>query len=95
MSLESARACVEKLNTDPSFGRSLVEAKDDDARKQMMQEAGFDFSKVEFEQVSGEGKRELSESELDSVAGGLAVTAAAVAAAAAPAAAPAAAGAIP
>ncbi|MBN2439444.1 MAG: Nif11-like leader peptide family natural product precursor [Deltaproteobacteria bacterium] len=81
MSIESAKACVEKLKSDPSLGRSLVAAKNDEARKQIMQQAGFNFTKQEFMQALGTAsgnKGELREEELDTISGGMVPAATAV-----------------
>ncbi len=70
MSVESAKAFVEKFNADEAFRKSLDDAADDAARQQAAKDAGFDFTKDDLKTVTGEKKGELSEAELESVAGG-------------------------
>ena len=66
MSIESAKAFVEKMKTDQDFAKKVNTCKDSDARHSLVKSAGFDFTAEELKKV----KSELSESDLDSVAGG-------------------------
>ncbi|MCP4289400.1 MAG: Nif11-like leader peptide family natural product precursor [Gammaproteobacteria bacterium] len=66
MSIESAKAFVERMNTDDDFRKELDEKSSGEDRMQFVKANGFDFSKEEFEQV----KSELSEGELESLSGG-------------------------
>ncbi len=66
MSIESAKAFVERMNTDDDFRKELDEKSSGEDRMQFVKANGFDFSKEEFEQV----KSELSEGELEKVPGG-------------------------
>lgn len=66
MSIESAKAFIEKVKTDAEFAKKVKECKDAEARKSFAQAAGFDFTKAEIEQVGSE----LSDEQLDAVAGG-------------------------
>jgi predicted ribosomally synthesized peptide with nif11-like leader len=72
MSIEQAKAFIEKLGSDENLLNQVNSAGNDDARMQLAKAAGFDFTADEFnsviDQLSGE---ELSEEDLDSVAGGL------------------------
>jgi predicted ribosomally synthesized peptide with nif11-like leader len=76
MSMESAKACIAKLKSDPAFGKSLEAAKTDAERIAFMKKAGFDFTKDEFKQAvkAAKGKSELSEKDLAKVAGGTSAT---------------------
>ncbi len=71
MSVEQAKAFIEKLNSDETFRSQIAGAGSDEARLQTAKEAGFEFSTEELtsviDQFTGE---ELSEEELDAVAGG-------------------------
>lgn len=67
MSIESAKAYVERMKTDKEFARSIVEAKDAEKRNQIIKSAGFDFTKEHFDSVVSE----LSEDEVDTISGGM------------------------
>ena len=66
MSMESARAFTARMKTDQDFARQVRECKDAEARMAFVRKAGFDFTTAEIQQAGGE----LSDSELDKVAGG-------------------------
>lgn len=66
MSIESAKAYVEKFKADGEFAKKVMACKDKEERKAFVKEAGFDFTAEEIKQVG----TELSDSELDAVAGG-------------------------
>jgi predicted ribosomally synthesized peptide with nif11-like leader len=72
MSVEQAKAFIEKLGSDENLLNQVYSAGNDDARMQLAKAAGFDFSADEFNSVIDQlGGEELSEDELDRVAGGL------------------------
>lgn len=66
MSVESAKVFMEKMKTDQDFAKKVMECKDAEARKALVKAEGFDFSAEELKEVGAE----LSDSELDAVAGG-------------------------
>lgn len=66
MSIESAKKFLERLNTDEDFAKKVTAFKDADARMKFVKSEGFDFTAEEISSL----KRELSDEELDSVAGG-------------------------
>ncbi len=73
MSVQSAKALVEKLKADPEFGKQLEQEENIDKRVEIMKDAGFDFSKEEFRQAVMEmssDSGELSDDDLAAVAGG-------------------------
>ena len=90
MSVQSAKDFVAKVKGDKSIADSLGSAADDDARRKIAADAGFDFTKAEMsEALSAGGSKQLSDADLDTVAGGSSaswVTGAAVGGAAAAAA---------
>lgn len=65
MSVESAKAYVERMKTDEEFNKKVKECKDSEARMAFVKEAGFDFTSEEIKELGGE----LSDSDLDAVAG--------------------------
>lgn len=66
MSIESAKACIERIKTDEDFAKKVIECKDAEARTAVVKAAGFDFTAEELQAW----RDELSDDELDSVAGG-------------------------
>ena len=73
MSVQSAKSLVEKLKSDPAFGKQLEQEENPDKRVALMKNAGFDFTKEEFRQAVMEmssDSGELSDSDLAAVAGG-------------------------
>lgn len=68
MSIESAKAFIEKVKNDESFKNKLGELKDGQARLEFAKKAGFDFSANDIEKVKAE--QGLTDEELDGVAGG-------------------------
>ncbi|MGE4273574.1 MAG: Nif11-like leader peptide family natural product precursor [Desulfitobacterium sp.] len=66
MSIESAKAFMEKMKTDQDFAKKVMAAKDAEERRVLVKEAGFDFSAEELKDLGDE----MSDSELDAVAGG-------------------------
>lgn len=65
MSIQSAKLFIEKIKTDEGFAKKVKEFKDADARMAFVKNAGFDFTVEEIKGIQGE----LSDDELDSVAG--------------------------
>jgi len=70
MAIESAKAFIERMRTDASFRESIRKAKDKKERWMLINEAGFNFTKEEFEQAKAELAGQLSEEELELVSGG-------------------------
>ncbi len=72
MSKESAQAFLELLKTDKDLAKKMAEVKSDDEAMAAIKAAGdFDFSKEEWLAVVREVKgQELSEEDLEKVAGG-------------------------
>lgn len=66
MSIESAKAFIERMNTDEEFAKKVTACKDAAARMAYIKDEGFDFTVAEITTVKGE----LSDEELDLVAGG-------------------------
>lgn len=69
MSIESAKAFLEKWKTDEDFAKQVNECKDAASRKAFVNAAGFDFTKAEIDEATSQ----LSDEQLDSVAGGCGV----------------------
>lgn len=65
MSVESAKAFIEKMKTDEGFAKKIKECSDNEARMAFAKESGFNFT---VEEIKLEG--ELSDDDLDAVAGG-------------------------
>ena len=65
MSIESAKAYIERVKTDEEFRDRVKSAEDKEARLALVKAEGFDFSVEDLSVVTGE----LSEEELDGVAG--------------------------
>ena len=68
MSLESARAYIEKMREDGGFREKVKGASSPEEKGKMIQEAGFEFTQEELKQAAEEIP--LSDDELESVAGG-------------------------
>ncbi len=66
MSLESARKFAEKVKDDKGFAAQLAEFETSDERVAFVQQAGFDFTDAEWNEV----REELGDDELDAVAAG-------------------------
>ncbi len=66
MSIESAKAFLEKMKNDEDFRKECGEKSSPEDRMKFVKENGFEFTKEEFEQV----KTQLSDDELSAVAGG-------------------------
>jgi len=70
MSVESAKAFLERMKSDSAFRESVVGAQDDAERNKLVVEAGFEFTKEEIDQARSEFQGELSDEDLRLVAGG-------------------------
>lgn len=66
MSIESAKAFLDRMKTDEEFAKKVIACKNADTRMAYIKNEGFDFTVAEINTV----KDELSEEELDLVAGG-------------------------
>lgn len=66
MSIKSAKAFIERMTSDQEFATKLNKLKTLDELQGFLRQTGYDFTKDEFNQVSGE----LQDSKLDSVTGG-------------------------
>ncbi len=66
MSIESARLFMERMKKDEEFRNRVIAGEDNEARLTLVKSEGFDFTKDELLAVHGE----LSDAELDEVAGG-------------------------
>lgn len=66
MSIEAAKAFIERMRTDEEFAKKVNACKDAEERKALVLEAGFDFTASEIENAG----QELSDHDLDRVAGG-------------------------
>ena len=66
MSIESAKAFLERMKTDEDFAKKVTACKDSDRRMAFIKGEGFDFTVAEISTVKGE----LSDEDLDLVAGG-------------------------
>lgn len=54
MSVESARAFIEKVKSDGEFSKQLNEAKTKGARLEIAKEAGLEFAEKEYKAVTSE-----------------------------------------
>ena len=66
MSIESAKAFLERMKTDEDFAKKVTACKDSDERMAFIKGEGFDFTVAEISTVKGE----LNDEDLDLVAGG-------------------------
>lgn len=66
MSIESAKAFIERMKTDEDFNNRVSTAEDKEARIAFVKANGFDFSAEDIKDVNSE----LTDEELDGVAGG-------------------------
>jgi len=69
MSVESAKAFLAKFNSDSDFRAKLEGAGDAAATQAIVKEAGFEFSKAELKECAA-ASSELSDADLEKVAGG-------------------------
>ena len=63
MSIESAKAFIERVKTDEEFRDRVQAAEDEDARLAVVKAEGFDFSADDIRAVEGE----LSDYDLDRI----------------------------
>ena len=68
MSIESAKAFIEKVKTDEDFKNKLEQLENGQARLDFAKAQGFDFSAYDIAKVREE--QGLTDEELDGVAGG-------------------------
>ncbi len=54
MSIESARACVEKMRRDLEFKKQILAAKSAAERKRIIKSHGFDFDRMHLESIVSE-----------------------------------------
>ena len=66
MSVESAKAFVEKVKTDETFAKRIADASSKKERAEIAKAEGFDFTREELKNLTSE----LLVDELDAVAGG-------------------------
>ena len=66
MSIESAKAFIERLKTDEEFRERVKDAADKETRIALVNAEGFDFSEEDIKAV----KSELSDDELQAISGG-------------------------
>lgn len=66
MSMESAKAFVERMKTDADFAQRVTACKSPESRIQLAKAEGFDFTSEEVKEAS----EELSEDDLELVSGG-------------------------
>ena len=70
MSVKIAKDFMKKLTENPALVKALKDAPHDDARRTIAKDAGFHFEKAHIDKALEEAKIELSDEELDIVAGG-------------------------
>jgi len=66
MSIESAKAFIERMKADENFKNRVIGAETAEARKAIVDEEDFDFTKEEIRSVTSH----LSDEEVDAVARG-------------------------
>ncbi len=66
MSVESAKAFIERMKTDQEFADKVTACEDATARRQLIESAGFDITAEEVKSVASE----FSQAELQNVSGG-------------------------
>ena len=66
MSIESAKAFIERMKVDEGFAKRINECKDSESRMVFAKAEGFDFTIEQIKKVSCE----LSNEEMELVAGG-------------------------
>jgi predicted ribosomally synthesized peptide with nif11-like leader len=80
MSVESAKKFVERLANDAEFRAQVESASDPLAKKKLVQAAGYDFDMADISAVLPQSAGgELSDAELEGVAGGVDTSAVATA----------------
>lgn len=66
MSIVSAKEYLERLKTDKEFGDKVNSFEDKVARREFVVQSGYSFTKEDMDEIGSE----LSDNELDAVAGG-------------------------
>lgn len=66
MSIESAKAFLEKVRNDEDFRKELEEQASAEARMEVAKAQGFDFTEKELDEVTAD----LGEDQLEGVSGG-------------------------
>jgi len=66
MSLESARAYIERMKTDEEFRKKVTECKDNKTRKAFVLKEGYDFTEEDINTL----KAKLTDDELQSISAG-------------------------
>lgn len=66
MSIESAKAFIERMKADEDFAKKVKECESAESRMSFVKEAGYDFTVEEFKEV----QLELTDEEIDNVASG-------------------------
>jgi len=66
VSIESAKAFIERMKTDEDFAKKVIACKGAEARMAFVKAAGFEFTAAEIDKVKGT----MSDAELAAVAGG-------------------------
>jgi predicted ribosomally synthesized peptide with nif11-like leader len=73
MSVASAKAFLAKMKEDKSFAEKFKGVTDAEVTKKMLDDGGFSFNKEELK-VAAAASGELSDDELEAVAGGLSIS---------------------
>lgn len=60
MSIESAKAFVERMKTDEEFRKRIAEAESPEVRARILKYEGFDFTKEELDSLQNEVKKSVS-----------------------------------
>lgn len=66
MSIESAKAFIDRMKTDENFANKMSECKDVETLLSLVESEGFDFTSAEISLATNE----LSDEQLDEIAGG-------------------------
>jgi predicted ribosomally synthesized peptide with nif11-like leader len=66
MSIESAKAFIERMKTDEDFAKKVTACKDEKARMAFVKKEGFDFTPLDIKKL----KSELSDEEVCRAKGG-------------------------
>jgi predicted ribosomally synthesized peptide with nif11-like leader len=71
MSINTARQLLDRMSTDEEFRNSVTSAPTVEAKKEILTEAGFgDVTPIDVEAAGANFGHELSDAELEAVAGG-------------------------
>jgi predicted ribosomally synthesized peptide with nif11-like leader len=76
MSIESAKAFYQRMTEDSDFRTPFESASTKEERRQLIKEAGYDFTTDEWQAVvteiqAADSNEELQEEELEAIAGGI------------------------